>query len=470
MMKPFIRETNSEKKMQFMKIKSTSPAALSLHAAFICLCIIAVASQMTRAADSNPPERMTFQGFLTDGNGAPLAATAPKNFDVVFRIYDSQSGGNQLWSEQQTVTVDNGYFSVLLGEGSAVGTEPRPALSSLFTGDTASDRFVETTVKGIGSGGSDATILPRLRLITSPYAYLAVNAINAGRLVNSTNAQIVTITGTNVGINVSSPAATLDIKGSVKVSAGLTVSGLTNTGVTRLDAGLTVKGLTNTSVSRLEGDVTVVDKITANRSYASTVNFSQDGSAYLVVKDLAGGNNPVLNWDAYDYTVYKRTQNEYEFAIGSTPKLRINSDKVIVDAPGGIEGRGTIPLGGIIMWSGSTVPSGWALCNGQTVNGYTTPDLRNRFIVGSGGTYSIGNTGGADTVTLTTSQIPAHSHYTTLAHNGYPDGYGDRTDNYYIMDPSRGSTKNYSTSSTGSGQPHENRPPYYALAFIMRVY
>jgi len=57
---------------------------------------------------------------------------------------------------------------------------------------------------------------------------------------------------------------------------------------------------------------------------------------------------------------------------------------------------GSVPLGAIIMWSGASIPSGWALCNGS--NG--TPDLRDRFIVGSGSTYSIDDTGGAATADL----------------------------------------------------------------------
>ena len=257
-----------------------------------------------------------------------------------FGIYDDQSAGTLLWAEQQTVTVDKGYFSVLLGEGSDIG-EPRPGLPTLFASNTASDRFVQITVKGIGSGGADATILPRLRLLTSPYAYLAQHAINAGRLVNDSSSQIVTVTGTSVGINKGSPAVTLDVEGAAKMSGGLTVNGFTNTGVSRLD-----------------GDVTVADKISANRSYASTVHFSQDGSAYLTVKNISGGNNPAINWDGSDWMAYRRAENEYEFRIATATKLRINEEKVIVDAPGGIEGRGTIPLGGIIMWSGTTVPIG----------------------------------------------------------------------------------------------------------------
>ena len=62
--------------------------------------------------------------------------------------------------------------------------------------------------------------------------------------------------------------------------------------------------------------------------------------------------------------------------------------------------------GMIMMYTGSTAPSGWAICNGQ--NG--TPDLRNRFIVGAGNSYNVGVTGGFDSVSLSESQIPSHTH------------------------------------------------------------
>lgn len=67
-----------------------------------------------------------------------------------------------------------------------------------------------------------------------------------------------------------------------------------------------------------------------------------------------------------------------------------------------------IPVGVITMWSGSiaAIPAGWALCNGTS----GTPDLRDRFVVGAGSSYAVGNTGGANTVTLDTTQIPSHTH------------------------------------------------------------
>ena len=112
------------------------------------------------------------------------------------------------------------------------------------------------------------------------------------------------------------------------------------------------------------------------------------------------------------------------------------------------------------MWSGSVynIPSGWYLCNGQ--NG--TPDLRDRFIVGAGSSYAVGATGGAAQVTLTVDQIPAHEHtYTNYNTNG-----GGVIFNGSVLDKSMGYTAN--TSSVGGGQAHENRPPYYALCFIMK--
>lgn len=126
-------------------------------------------------------------------------------------------------------------------------------------------------------------------------------------------------------------------------------------------------------------------------------------------------------------------------------------------------GPGTIPIGGIIMWSGTkdTIPDGWALCDGSTANTHVTPNLQNRFIVGAGQQYGVGAIGGNDSVTLTIAQIPAHTHTYTVRANA--EKGGGTLDNHW------NSTTSASTSATGGGQSHENRPPYYALCYIMRV-
>lgn len=139
-----------------------------------------------------------------------------------------------------------------------------------------------------------------------------------------------------------------------------------------------------------------------------------------------------------------------------------------------------VPSGFIGMWSGSVIPDGWYLCDGN--NG--TPDLRDRFIVGSGGEYDIGSTGGEKTHTLTVNEMPNHNHNFALGNGSYAGSngseYGGLTDGNkdlceWEKDAARSSSSNnhtytYLTSDAiGGGQSHENRPPYYALAFIMKA-
>ena len=390
-------------------MKSIHVLAAPLWAAVLLVLTLAAPPV---CASAGPPEQMTYQGFVVDANGQALGLNAPKNYDVIFRIYDAQNGGVQMWAEQQTVTVDKGYFSVLLGEGSPAGSEARPALSTLFRAtDNVSDRFVELTVKGIGAENADVTIKPRLRLLTSPYAFLAQNAV---ALVSGTNQVVSTVAG-YVGINPASPASQLDVTGTIQAT-GMNVNGPVNlNGV-----------MTNTGPA-------VMGTVTAN---SLTVTGAIQAAA-LKVNGPTTNTGPIVTTSAF-------------------------------------VGNGTIPVGGIIMWSGTTVPAGWALCDGNTYSGQLTPNLRGRFVLGSGSVAGLtprttGQTGGEETHPLTQAEMPQHSHTTTFAHNGYPDGSGDRTDNYYIMDSIRGKTKDFTTATSGSGAAHNTMPPFYVLAYIMRV-
>lgn len=177
------------------------------------------------------------------------------------------------------------------------------------------------------------------------------------------------------------------------------------------------------------------------------------------------------------------------------------------------------PSGGIIIWSGAiaAVPTGWVLCNGDN----STPDLRDRFVVGAGLGYSVGDTGGSATVALTEAQLPAHLHSVSLstnsagshthggststanlsgdfwvgggnngtsgivsliqngarpgldANSGFQQLYRvNATHSHSITTTSAGAhthTVSGNTGSVGTGDAHENRPPYYALAYIMKV-
>jgi len=169
-------------------------------------CALLASGDVMAQATPRPPERLTYQGYLTGADGVALGNAATKNYDVIFRIFDSEAANaTPLWGEQQTVTVDKGYFSVLLGEGAAVTGAPNAGvtLSSLFAGATASDRWVGMTVKEIGAGGTDVEILPRVRLMTSPYAFLASRALSATKIIqdNAAGSDLLTGSGSTLTLN-----------------------------------------------------------------------------------------------------------------------------------------------------------------------------------------------------------------------------------------------------------------------------
>lgn len=118
--------------------------------------------------------------------------------------------------------------------------------------------------------------------------------------------------------------------------------------------------------------------------------------------------------------------------------------------------------GMILMYTGTTAPTGWALCNGS--NG--TPDLRDRFIVGSGSSYSVGNTGGSNSVNLNVNQIPSHTH--SYVGHIYP-GSGPEQNQGGGPEDRTSFNVGKTTGASGGGQAHENRPPYYALCFIVKL-
>lgn len=122
------------------------------------------------------------------------------------------------------------------------------------------------------------------------------------------------------------------------------------------------------------------------------------------------------------------------------------------------------PLGSIVMFSGDIdhLPAGWNCCDGT--NG--TPDLRDLFIVGAGKSYNPGQTGGLNEVTLEPEQIPPHTHGYQVFNpiNDDWESGGDASPGN-----STGGVQSMATDPNKGGQPHENRPPYFALYYIMRI-
>ena len=167
------------------------------------------------------------------------------------------------------------------------------------------------------------------------------------------------------------------------------------------------------------------------------------------------------------------------FAVGAN-----NVPSVSVTSAGSFIGNGTIPLGGIIMWSGTgtatAVPTGFTLCDGNSgaaVNGITIPDLRDKFIVGanavtgSDSTYpgvSMNQTGGSPNAVLI-----SHTHTQTGGStdddggNNTPGSAGGGTQTN-ISNAGIDNTGTLKTDGSVSGT-NANLPPFLALAFIIRT-
>jgi microcystin-dependent protein len=159
-------------------------------------------------------------------------------------------------------------------------------------------------------------------------------------------------------------------------------------------------------------------------------------------------------------------------------------------------------VGEIRMFGGNFAPAGWAFCDGslQPISEYETlfnligttyggdgqqtfalPDLRGRLPIHMGqgpglGSYVIGQTGGTETVTLNTNQIPAHNHLFmvsgTAAAASSPQGniLANATPNLYVRDVPSDNMSNASIGLSGGNQPHENMMPYLCVSFIISYF
>jgi len=195
--------------------------------------------------------------------------------------------------------------------------------------------------------------------------------------------------------------------------------------------------------------------------------------------------------------------NEFN-AISSAVNSKLDSSEF----ESGLSELSTFPSGGIVMWSGAigNIPLGWTICDGTD----GTPDLRDRFIVGAGSTYLPDDTGGSKDAVLvdhnhggSTGTDGFHSHSGSTSSDGSHDHgfsfpmtkgdisgvsthaasgdsaqvtfsiYSDDTTNAGLHNHSLSingtGNHNHSIASSGESGTNKNLPPYYALAFIMKL-
>lgn len=159
-------------------------------------------------------------------------------------------------------------------------------------------------------------------------------------------------------------------------------------------------------------------------------------------------------------------------------------------------------IGEIRMFAGNFAPVGWAFCNGAIIpidqndalfnligttyggDGQTTfalPNLQSRVPIHVGPGFSLGQSGGAESVTLTTSQIPAHSHVPRCSDSATSPPNGTAPTGFVWATSTLGAFQTPSTaptlamdpgaiSSTGGSQPHDNMIPFLVINFILSLF
>ena len=329
---------------------------------------------------------------------------------------------------------------------------------------------------------SDGTDLNWIDASTTSVA----NANNVGTNANSTNAdQFITFVSASSGNNPIRVNSNIKYNPSTNTLSAINIAGSSTSVNLNVTGNLTVGGQfkdgdgnfgTSGQVLSSDGTDTAwinAGSLTAGAAAevgvsAATVNADH----FVTMVDTASGNENVRVDTDLKYNPVTNTLTATNFAGSGT----------------GLTGIESFVTGMIILWYGNTgnIPTGFVLCDGSN----STPDLRDRFVVGAGSGYSPGNTGGTSSTTLSESQLPSHNHSasSSVSDPGHAHSYIDQ---YVVINagyrpwPANNNDcqqRNINTGSqttgisvsttignTGSGSSIENRPPYYALCYIMKT-
>ena len=171
------------------------------RALFLAACAV-----FAQTVVASVPGRINYQGYLTDAASQPINSTV----SIIFRLYDAQTGGNQLWSETQSVSVGNGSFNVQLG---SITPFALPFDNPYYLGIQV---------------GADAEMQPRLALASSGYAIQAGSALrlSCAGCVTAANLAPGVLTPGPSGLNgliatANEPVGTNCANGGIKVNSGL---------------------------------------------------------------------------------------------------------------------------------------------------------------------------------------------------------------------------------------------------------
>jgi hypothetical protein len=295
----------------------------------------------------------------------------------------------------------------------------------------------------------------------------------------------ITVSGTVDGVDVAALNTTV---GNLGISGGAIASATTATTQSQGDNSTKVAttAYTDTAVSNLvdssPGALNTLNELAAaindDASFSTTVN-----NNIATKMPLAGGE---FTGNVTCENITPDADSSRNLGTNSVRFANVYADN-FVGAGSNLTGIESFVSGMILLWSGAenAIPSGFVLCNGSN----STPDLRDRFVVGAGNTYSVGATGGSNTGTDTVNISGSDTVSITVSGNATANvssalsTYSTHYANYWRI--LSGNVANYSNGTitlpfSGSGTDTvnisgsdtvsiDNRPPYYALCYIMKT-
>lgn len=261
------------------------------------------------------------------------------------------------------------------------------------------------------SGGDITSTATNFNLLNQP---ITVTAFAAATTLN--------IASSGTSVNIGATTGITTIKNNLQIDGNLRVSGTTttvnSTTATIKDPILTLGGETdNANLTLNDGkDRGIEFKYYDTTSKLGFVGWDNSSSKYVFLKNATNASEVFTGTDA-EIQIGKITLTDATNALNYTtnPFSTWNATtKTYTSATTNVDAnfkslieKYSLPVGVINMWSGSlaNIPRGWCLCDGSTKtdrdgNTVIVPDLRNKFIVGAGNTYSVGNTGGNTSQTV----------------------------------------------------------------------